>query len=272
MKRFRILLWIGMIGVICSATVQIQGAMYSYMCDRCTHLREYRYFNSYNNNHFFNQFVLSEVWNGGEPYYRLYSQEDDIEVRIDKSQTQACMYYLGKSVQFNIGGFINTKANLYLSDLTGDGSPEFIYEEPVGAAEGSFGNCVVIDLHEMKQLQIQKDSEVLLQNITVEQIEMDDRGSIYKVTDSNHHIYMGNVTGTNPNAFAMSQAGKSHLAVEYDVKADKLKAYTCFTLPGCKEKEYLGDICTYYVYDAMSHQFILDKDYTVSLWDPLMEP
>lgn len=270
MKHFKILIWISMLAAVCCAAVQIQGTMYTYMQKRSVHLREYRYFKSFNQNHFFNQFILSEVWCDGEPYYRLYAPEEEIEVRIDRNQTKGCVLYLGKSLKFHMDGFINTKANLYLSDLTEDGFAELIYEEPASGADGSVGNCIIIDLQDMKQLQIEEKGEILLQNFKVEKMGNDKNGDIYKVTDSSHHIYMGYLELENPGSLQVSQNGQIPLHVEYNRKENKLKAYCCFSAQGCEEKGILGDVYSYYSFNRITHQFELEKDYTINMWNPLV--
>lgn len=271
MKKAKILYWILVTTCMCTISVQIQGKMSSYMQERCTHLKEYTYFKSYNQNHFFNQFKLSEVWSNGVPYYRLFAPEERIEVRVNKEQTMASVYYLGKSVSFKIGGFISTKANLYLSDLTGDNFPELIYEEPISGADSSVGNCVVIELRTMKQLIAQDKTNKLLKNIKVEQVRQDGDKITCKVIDSNHHIYFGQAKGNClGNSTDVIDSG-GNLTVEYDASVQKLKAYTCFTLPGCKDNSFLGDICAYYAYDVMTQKFELESDYIVTLWEPLNE-
>lgn len=271
MKKAKILYWILVTTCMCTISVQIQGKMSSYMQERCTHLKEYTYFKSYNQNHFFNQFKLSEVWSKGVPYYRLFAPEERIEVRVNKEQTMASVYYLGKSVSFKIGGFISTKANLYLSDLTGDNFPELIYEEPISGADSSVGNCVVIELRTMKQLIAQDKTNKLLKNIKVEQVRQDGDKITCKVIDSNHHIYFGQVNGNClGNSTDVIDSG-GNLTVEYDASVQKLKAYACFTLPGCKDNSFLGDICAYYAYDVMTQKFELESDYIVTLWEPLNE-
>ncbi len=123
----------------------------------------------------------------------------------------------------------------------------------------------------MKQLFAQDKKYKLLKNIEVEQVRQDGDKITCKVIDSNHHIYFGQVNGNClGNAINVIDSGEN-LTVEYDVSVHKLKAYTCFTLPGCKDNSFLGDICAYYEYDVKTQRFELEHGYIVTLWKPSNE-
>lgn len=268
MKWLKLALWVGAMSTVCAVTVQIQGNMKSYVEKHCTHLKEYCYFHEYNRNQFFNGFTISESWRNGVPFYRLYAKDEGIEVQIDKNQTEAKVEYLGKSLCFSIGGFIRTNANLYLADLTGDGFFELVYEEPVSGISGSSGSCVVVELQKMKILEIKGTIDQLQQNILVEQVA--DK-PVCKVTDSNHHIYFGEPGTDVLYPAGLSRGDKDRLVVEYDRIKNQLRAYTCFSIPGCEEAWYLGDISASYEYNATTQNFELAKDYVVTLWNPVVQ-
>ncbi len=269
MKRCNFLFWVIIMGAMCAFSVHIQGNVSSFMKIRCSHLKEYNYFKEYNQNHFFNQFVLSEVWSNGEPYYRLLAPAENIEVRINRKQTEASVSYLGKSMNFHIGGFLNTKANLYLSDLTDDDIPELIYQEPSSGVEGSIGNCEVIDIHKMNPIKIQKNTKSLLKKIQIEEVGIQKDNIICKVVDQEHHIYFGQVNANSQDKVVPFLSQENRTTIEYDMTAKRLKTYACFVVPGYKERHVLGDICGYFKYNVVTEQFELGDEYTITLWNPL---
>lgn len=268
MIRIRYVLWLTALLAACGMSVQIQGSMKSYVEKRCTHLKESHHFREYNQEHFFNEFEISEMWSDGAPYYHLFAKEEGIEVQINKEQTMAKIQYLGKTLKFAIRGFIRTNANIYLADLTGDGFQELIYQEPVSGMSGLSGSCIVVDLQKMKVMQVKGNHSQLCNNVTIEQVA--DK-HVCKVTDTNHHIYFGKPEQDILYIKGSDEREQDSLVVEYDRMQGKLNAYTCFAIPGDEEAGYLGDIRASYEYKTETGLFELSDDYVVTMWNPVVQ-
>lgn len=268
-RNIRIVLWVMVMFAMCSIAVLMQNKMDEYLRAKCTHLSEYPYFNKYNRNHYFNEFIISEAWRDGYPFYRLSMYDTGLEIEINRKQTEVKVRYEGDSVSFPVNGFISTNANLYLADLTGDGMDELIYEEPMSGADGNVGSCQIVDLNNMYLLDKAEPVSNLLDNVSVEIISQEGKQIFCKVTDLNHHIYFGNLNcGRLEQSTDCIEANGCH-AIEYDVTERKLKAYTCFTLNGCETNSFLGEISTYYKYNQNTKEFELEDDYSVTLWKPV---
>ncbi|SET22870.1 hypothetical protein [[Clostridium] polysaccharolyticum] len=268
MKRLKSVSAVFMIAVLCSVSVQIQGRISSYMDIRCSHLREYSYFQHYNQNHFFNQFELSEVWRDGAPYYELFAPDERIKVQVNREQTRAAVYYLGKSVTFPIYGFLSANANVYLADITEDGFCELIYNEPVSGIDGNNGNCVVVDLRRMELITYEEDVSCFVPRIKIEPVRQAGKKTICKATDANHHIYFGEVNG-NIQEVTEAVWNNSKLTVEYDVSQKKLKGYACFSAKG--GKDIFGDISGCYTYNVDKKRLELGEMYSVTVWNPVIQ-
>ena len=267
-KRNYFLVWFILMGIVCCTTVCLQAAVKDQLLEKCRHLEEYSYFKKYNQNHYFNNFTISETWRGGKPFYQL-SSEEGIDILINKKQTKATVTYLGKEVSFTINGFLNTNANVYLMDLTNDGLQELIYEEFMSGEDGSMGTCIIIDLIRMERIDTEDFLNTLLDNISVEVVETDTEKTLCKITDSNHHIYFGYLDGASVNGEQKREIEYDYYAMELDLIHEKVRAYICFTLSGCNGETFLGDVSSFFDYDAQNQSFVLQDDYKVTLWDPM---
>lgn len=255
-------------GIVCCTSVCLQAAVKDQLLEKCRHLDEYFYFKKYNQNHYFNNFTISETWQGGKPFYQL-SSEEGIDILINKKQTKATVTYLGKEVSFAINGFLNTNANVYLMDLTNDGLQELIYEESLSGEEGNMGTCIILDLRRMELIDTNDFLNTLLDNISVEVVETDTEKTLCKITDSNHHIYFGYVDGEPVSEEQEPNIECDCYAIELDLINEKLRAYICFTLSGYSEETFLGDISSFFDYNEQNRSFILQDDYKVTLWEPM---
>lgn len=264
-KMIKFVFWTTIMTLICCINVGMQLGIQNALLARCRHLEGYSYFRNYNRNHSFDSFLITEAWEDGEAYYKLIEPKEKITCMVNQEQTEARVDYLGKTVTFPIGGFLNTNANVYLTDLTNDGFHEFLYEETVNGGERN-ASCVVVELKEMKVLELKDYSDSLLDKVSIEKVREEDGQTLCKVTDDNHHIYFGSMEGRNAGEKS-TKIGDCR-TIEYDYASGKLRAYVCFTLSGYEKKAFLGDISAYYVYDPQSETFRLEDKYSVSLWNP----
>lgn len=264
----KFIFWTIMMAVTCCISVWMQSGLENKLLARCRHLDAYQYFHNYNQNHFFEPFVITEIWKSGKPYYKLVEPEEKIACIVNQEETQATVHYLGKSISFPIGGFLSTNANVYLVDLTNDGFHELLYEETMSGEEGNRISCVVVELKTMQVLKIKDCFDTLLGSVTVEKVREEGDRTLCKVTDNNHHIYFGSIEGTNIGDAKESVKISDCQTVEFDYASGKLRAYVCFTLSGYEKGDFLGDISAYYTYQSQTNEFELQKEYCVSIWNP----
>lgn len=268
-RSVQIALWAMVMFTMCGITILVQDKMNQHLRIRCTHLAEYSYFKNYNRYHYFNEFLISETWRNGYPFYRLSMYEMGLEIMINQKQTEVQVLYAGDALLVPVNGFIRTNANLYLEDLTGDGMDELIYEEPMSGADGNAGSCQVVDLNNMELLDVAESESKLLENISVEILSQKGEQILCKVTDANHHIYFGKLSSERLEQSTDCIEANGCGAIEYDAAERKLKAYTCFTLNGCETSSFLGEISTYYKYNQNTKEFELEDNYGVTLWNPV---
>lgn len=147
----------------------------------------------YNDN--FDDFVMSEGELDGQPCYRLENETYGVTVLVPENgyRVQACVLYQDQSLTFDMPifvlgyGAVSGVANLYLADLTGDGSPELIYIYGGGGTGAWNDQAKVIDLAAMTEYPVTWDNvewenAVQLQFLGVEENGSGGTDAVYQIS------------------------------------------------------------------------------------------
>ena len=119
-----------------------------------SHLPLYSMLDHYNTCGYFKDFVIFEIKEDGKLYYQLIRDDADVRLLIDVDGN-ACLSIGGVSTTFPVSFMpAGGSTGIYWIDLTGDGRPEFIYEECWGGTGFNPINCMIFDGVTAEQLTI----------------------------------------------------------------------------------------------------------------------
>jgi hypothetical protein len=236
------------------------------------HLDFYDDFEMYNNSwDYFKGFVLSEEWIDGEPYYKLWNEEKDVKILVDKTQENAVIYHNGKSMDYKMDYMITgttAHAAIDVMDITNDGNDDLIIYHGAGGTGVWEGNCEVFDLDTLQEYEIDDVVYKLESRITVEPIKIIEDGYLKcKITDDNGNTYYGKVGGAYENILVYSYTPSDFssyylIEVDYDQKCLAITTGIIIDPMLCN---YLGNLHSYLKYNPKTERFELTDDLKVEI-------
>ena len=236
------------------------------------HLEFYDRFGMYNNPwSYFKGFVLSEEWIDDEPYYKLWNEEKDVKILVDKTQENAVICHNGKSMDYKMDYMITgttAHAAIDVMDITNDGNDDLIIYHGSGGTGVWAGNCEIFDLDTFREYEIDDVIYKLESRITVEPIKIVEDGYLKcKITDDNGNTYYSEVGGAYEDILVYSYTpsdSSSYYSIEVDYDQECL-AITTGILIDPMLCNYLGMLHSYLKYNPKTERFELTDDLKVEI-------
>ncbi len=222
----------------------------------------------------FKGFYLSEEWIGGEPYYQLLNEKEDIKIIVDRTQEKAVIWHAGRSMDYNMEFLLSgTSANtaIDIMDVTNDGRKDLIIYHGMGGTGVWEGRSDVLDLETFEIYPIDPVFRDLGSRISIKPLETTKDGLIIcQVTDSNGIAYYTSVEadGRNSEEFSYTPREENsyyHITVDNDRKCLSVRM-------GIRLDpmiSYIGELKSWLEYHPETKSFGLSKEYTVDIWDPV---
>lgn len=239
------------------------------------HLEFYDQFDRYNEYAFFGEFILSEEWIDGEPYYQLLNEEKDVRILVDKTRENAVIYHNGKSMEYPIMLVLGTTpayTAIDVLDVTNDGKDELIIAHGAGGTGVWEGTCDVFDLETFREYAI--DEEKILKElgsrITVEPVAIVKNNYLKcRVKDYQGNVYFGYAWVSEDDNdisqyFYDPESFTGHYSFEVDLERQ------CLVVSGGipispMHANYLGDLRSSLVFDSATGSFKLSDELVVEL-------
>lgn len=210
-------------------------------------------------------------------YYQLSDEEKDIIILINGEQSEAEVFYKGKSERFPITGFYTNLGSeggsFQAADLTGDGTDELLYIGYGGGTGVHEETYCILNLETMKRYEIEDFTKVLIRRISAEVVGEDENGfPTAKITDTEGTVRYGKMRGIvsdeSVNYTFNPEQDCRCFYLEVEPKGPGLKVTVCFTLEP-NYGTYLGEITGYMKFDSRSETFLLTEDCEIELYDPI---
>ena len=191
------------------------------------HLPLYEMLEHYNEYDYFDGFTVSETERGGRLSYQFTRQDADVRLLMDETG-EAELSIGGETTTFTAAFMpAGGSTGIHWTDLTGDGTPEFIYTEHWSGTGFQPNHCMIFDGATLKQLSWQDFSEDV--------------------------------------KTAFSQIAEvSVCGLEIDVdESGGLAAYAVVMLPDAGIQQYFGGASGHMTWDEEMETFVLDGTLTV---------